>query len=81
MEALIDRIFAIETEEEFNVCALEVFHFQYDNVSLYKEFVDTLGRKSPTHYSEIPFLPIQFFKKFTLCSSNIHLRTIIYSNI
>lgn len=62
MKELIDRIFSIETEDQFNTCALEVFEFQYQHVPVYTEFVHTLNRKRPTHYSEIPFLPISFFK-------------------
>lgn len=62
MKALIDRIFSISTREEFETCALEVYRFQRENVSVYKEFVDTLGRKEPEAFEEIPFLPISFFK-------------------
>lgn len=62
MKQLIDRIFSIQNEEEFNACALEVYQYQYEHVTTYREFVDQLGHPHPTHYTEIPFLPIHFFK-------------------
>lgn len=59
---LIDRIFSIRTEQDFNDCALEVFRFQREHVSVYKTFVQLINRPDPLHYSEIPHLPISFFK-------------------
>lgn len=80
MKSLIDRIFSIKTEEEFNACALEVFAFQYENVNIYREFVDTLGRKKPVHYSEIPFLPIQFFKSHEIIANGQQAEVIFKSS-
>lgn len=62
VQALIDRIFSIQTETEFEQCALDVFRYQYEHVTVYRNFVDLLGRPHPTEISSIPFLPIQFFK-------------------
>lgn len=80
MEALINRIFDIETEEDFNACALDVFMFQYENVAVYREFVDTLGRTTPTHYSEIPFLPIQFFKSHRIIANGLEPKVVFKSS-
>ncbi|MGC4231667.1 MAG: acyl transferase [Niabella sp.] len=49
---------------DFDETSLKVFRFQYDNNSIYKKYVDALGVKVsqvqvPT---QIPFLPIRFFK-------------------
>jgi phenylacetate-coenzyme A ligase PaaK-like adenylate-forming protein len=43
---------------------LELFHFQYENNSLYRKFSDSIGIDPDNIISigEIPFLPIQFFK-------------------
>lgn len=71
MKELIDRIFSIETEEQFNSCALEVFEYQYKNVDIYNRFVDTLNRKKPAHYTEIPFLPISFFKSHRIIANGM----------
>lgn len=63
-EPLQSRIFNIETEEQFNRTALDIFRFQYASNSVYREFCDALGTDihSVAHYTEIPFLPIEFFK-------------------
>ncbi len=60
----IDRIFELGGEEAFNALSLEVFLFQYANSRIYKQFVDYLGINpfKIFHYSQIPFLPIEFFK-------------------
>jgi len=62
--SLSKRIFNISNEDEFNSVALEVFHFQYKNIPVYKKYVDLFKSRKKTinHYKEIPFLPINFFK-------------------
>lgn len=57
-------IFNLSTEPEFNRLALSVFKFQHKNNVIYRSFVNTLNidTESVKHYSEIPFLPIEFFK-------------------
>lgn len=59
---LIENIFSIASEEEFNDVALEVFKFQFKNVTLYKNYAELIGKHNPKIYTEIPFLPISFFK-------------------
>ena len=80
MEKLIQRIFSIQNEDEFNRCALEVFDFQYQNTEVYREFVDTLKHPLPKHYSEIPFLPIQFFKSHKILSRNKEYQALFKSS-
>lgn len=59
-----DTIFTLSTETEFNNLALSVFQFQYQNNKVYKAFAQSLRVQPETikHYSQIPFLPIEFFK-------------------
>ena len=59
---LEDKIFSIQNETDFTKVALEVYHFQVNNCSIYREFVRNLNWKEPTSITEIPFLPISFFK-------------------
>lgn len=54
--------FRINSEDRFNEVALEIFQFQYKNNLVYRKYVDGFGRNTPRDYSEIPFLPIEFFK-------------------
>jgi len=67
---LIDRIFSIHSDESFEKTALEVFRFQYEHNSIYRSFVDSLGKGNPTSITEIPFLPIEFFKTHSVISCN-----------
>ena len=57
-------IFNVSTEPEFNRLALSVFKFQHKSNLVYRSFVESLNvdTESIKHYSEIPFLPIEFFK-------------------
>lgn len=64
-----ERIFEIETETDFEEMALEVFFFQYEHCNVYRKYVDLLGKAKPEHYTEIPFLPIEFFKTQDILSS------------
>lgn len=61
-------MFNIKTENEFNQIALETFHFQYENLDLYREFVNYLkvNPKEVNHFEAIPFLPIEMFKNHDL---------------
>ncbi len=63
-------IFQISNETEFNQACLAVFRFQYENNKVYQRFVDLLSVRVAeiTHYSQIPFLPIEFFKAKTVIS-------------
>lgn len=66
IDKLWEKIFQITTEDDFNHLCLEAFqlHFQYNGV--YREFVGhlhpTLVPDKLSHYSQIPFLPIELFK-------------------
>lgn len=65
---LIDRIFSIHSDESFEKTALEVFSFQYEHNSIYRTFADSLGKSNPKSLTEIPFLPIGFFKTHSVIS-------------
>lgn len=58
------HIFTIKTEEEFTQRCVETFRYQYENVGVYRRFVDYLA-VAPGQVQEvadIPFLPIEMFK-------------------
>ncbi len=54
----------IGSEAEFQAAALATFKDQYESIAFYRSYVDLLGIQaaSITDYSQIPFLPIRFFK-------------------
>ncbi len=57
-------IFRIKNEDEFNSAAISVFHHQYKNNAVYRQFCDFLATdpQSIGSAEQIPFLPIEFFK-------------------
>jgi phenylacetate-coenzyme A ligase PaaK-like adenylate-forming protein len=59
---LINQIFDIQSNEDFEKIALEVYSFQKENCAVYSEYLTALNKPKPTSVSEIPFLPISFFK-------------------
>ena len=66
------EIFNIKTELEFKESCLETFRFQYENVEVYRRFVDYLNI-NPSNVLEIeniPFLPIEMFKNHTILNQN-----------
>jgi len=69
--AAIDNIFRVSSSKEFEALALEIFYFQYENNSVYREFCNLLDKTSLTvnHINEVPFIPIEFFKTKKITSS------------
>lgn len=67
-----EKIFNLKNEADFNQLALEIFHFQYENCLVYRDFVNFLSIdiQSVLHYTTIPFLPIEFFKTQTIINKN-----------
>lgn len=50
---------------------MEVFNYQAESCEVYKKYIHVIGRTQPTNIFEIPFLPIEFFKKFDIVSKDI----------
>ena len=68
----MNEIFNIKTEADFQAKCLETFLYQYENVEVYRKFVDFLG-KNPSEIKEIkdiPFLPIEMFKNHLVLDKN-----------
>ncbi len=82
MNNLISEIFSIKTDTKFNETALKIFRFQYQNNETYKQYVDKLkiNFSEIKHYSQIPFLPIDFFKTHKILSSDKEIKTIFRSS-
>ena len=67
------NIFSIHSEQDFVDVCLETFRYQYENVEVYKKFVDYL-EINPTDIDEvtkIPFLPIEMFKNHLVLDKNV----------
>lgn len=68
MKNLEKRIFKIDSEQEFNSIAIEIFRLQAKFNPIYKKFIEYLKIKPDQIYSieQIPFLPIEFFKTYKI---------------
>jgi len=65
-----NKVFDIHSESDFNSFALKIFEFQYYNCDVYRKFADNLSFSpgSIKEYSQIPFLPVEFFKSHEVLS-------------
>ncbi len=63
-EVLTNSVFAVDSEAAFNKVAVDVFRYQYESNKIYRKYTDYLNRnpQQVKHYTQIPFLPIEFFK-------------------
>jgi len=60
---MINQIFNITTEKQFEEIIFKVFDYQIDNNPIYAAYAALILKgKKPKVISEIPFLPISFFK-------------------
>lgn len=69
----MENIFNIQTERDFLDASLKTFRYQYENVEIYRKFVDflTIDPKQVDELSKIPFLPIEMFKNHTILDKNV----------
>lgn len=64
-------IFSIEDNAQFEEQALHVFRYQADNCTIYRDFISGLNINPANihNITEIPFLPVEFFKAHKIVSS------------
>ena len=76
-----DKIFNVD-QEHLQGLALEIFRFQYEHTPIYREYVDALGVKplSVATITDIPFLPIRFFKSHAVQAGNFEPALIFESS-
>jgi hypothetical protein len=73
MPETINRVFNIKNQDDFQNTALEIFKYQADNNSIYRDFINLLGLDpgNVTSYKDIPFLPAEFFKQHKIITGNL----------
>ncbi len=78
---LENKIFGAEPAV-FESLALEVFHFQYRHNPLYKSYTELLGidPRSVGSVSQIPFLPVGFFKTHAVKTTDFETSTVFESS-
>jgi len=78
---LVNKIFGI-IPENFESTALEVFRFQYEQNPFYAEYAKAIGKTPECVHSvtEIPFLPIRFFKSTSIKTTAFEPQAIFESS-
>jgi len=68
------NIFHIQTDDDFNNHCIDIFNLQVATIQPYHDFVHHLGIKPDviTHYLQIPFLPVEFFKSHYIIEDNTY---------
>lgn len=71
---LEEKVFAISNEKDLSIIALQVFQFQYHYNPLYQHYCHALGKSPGTvkKLTDIPFLPIAFFKTHKVETTLFH---------
>jgi len=69
----VDTIFDIQTEKDFLSASLRTFRYQYQNVEIYRRFVDYLNINTDEvdQLIKIPFLPIEMFKNHHIIDKDV----------
>jgi len=67
----LSSLFQPDISQRFSKKVLEIFHYQYTNVFIYQNYVNYLGinPKEVKLLENIPFLPIELFKKEVILDS------------
>ena len=82
MDNLQNNIFKIKNDVDFEKIALDIFQFQVKNCTVYADFIKFLNVDVNTVKSitDIPFLPIQFFKSHKIVSNKNKVEKIFLSS-
>jgi len=72
MKEIKNKIFVLKNEEDFNDLAFKIFHYQYEQNRIYKEYCNYLKIDPGTvkQIYKIPFLPVEFFKRNKIVTAN-----------
>ncbi len=79
---MLPDIFSIQTEADFVQAALQTFGYQYQHNEVYQRFCTLLGRTPDKvrQLTDIPFLPIEFFKSEAVYCGNERPTTVFTSS-
>ena len=76
-----NQIFNINSEQDFEKLALEIFDFQMEKNPIYSAYAAIILKgEEPTNIYEIPFLPIEFFKNQQLICNGQKIEEIFLSS-
>lgn len=77
-----DNIFSIQNDEQFDKLALEIFKYQASSCAVYAQYIHHLKTniEEVKQITQIPFLPISFFKTHSVLSSENPVEIIFTSS-
>lgn len=70
----------ISSPSDFEILALEIYHYQKTHCMVYGDYVRILNRPEPISLNEIPFLPIEFFKQHSILSDTFDNAAAIFKS-
>ncbi len=78
---IIENIFSVD-KFSFESVALDIFHYQYIHNPVYRQFVqlNKIGPESVKTITDIPFLPVEFFKTHRVLCGNGDFQKIFESS-
>lgn len=79
------RVFELKStinDVDFNLFSLELFNYQYQQNAIYKAYILSLKIEVTDikHYTQIPFLPIEFFKSQKVVCEEINVNSVCFSS-
>jgi hypothetical protein len=76
-----DKVFSVD-KKGFETLALEIFRFQYSHNPIYQQYAKTVGRvgKQVKSITDIPFLPVGFFKTQRVCTTGFEPQAVFESS-
>lgn len=79
---ILEKIFHIRSNAEFEAVCMDVFHYQLTYNKVYSAWVSALSRdvNAIRSLSDIPFLPIEFFKTHQVITGNADVITTFSSS-
>jgi len=82
ISALSDLIFEIKESNTFSETAIRIFRFQAAKNPVYSSFISNLGinPQEIESISEIPFLPVEFFKSQKVIAENLSVDIVFESS-
>ena len=81
MNKIIDKIFNIKSEEDFKKICFEIFKYQVDYNPIYSSYCEIILKgKNPNKITDIPFLPISFFKEEQIICQGQKIEEIFFSS-
>ena len=81
MDKIIDKIFDIKSDEDFKKICFEIFKYQVDYNPIYSAYCEIILKgKNPDKLTDIPFLPISFFKEEQIICKGQKIEEIFFSS-